>query len=263
MAWSRLRICFSGLEPWLQVDINSGRTVGFKVVLFDVDGTLYEQGPLRRAMLLRLVRGHLFRPREGWRTLQALSAYRHAQETLRKEGAGDVAAAQIARACERTAIDHEAMVECVERWMEREPLSMLPRFRREGLLEFLGVCRRNGVRLAVVSDYPAEAKLQALGIADWFELVLSAQSPDVGVFKPNPRGLMVALQRLGVPREQCIYVGDRLDVDVEAAKAAGIASVIVTRRAPSATDVHTTVTDFAQLHTLLFGRNERDRLAAA
>lgn len=231
--------------------------------MFDVDGTLYRQGPLRRAMLLRLVRRHLFRPSEGWRTLRALSAYRHAQESLRDEGACDVAAAQIARACERTNIDRGALVACVERWMEQEPLPILRRFRHPGVVEFLQACRDRGLRLAAVSDYPADAKLRALGLADFFELVLSAQSPEIGVFKPNPRGLLVALQRLGATREQCLYVGDRAEVDATAAAAAGIASVIVTSRAPIASDTHTTVTGYPQLHALLFGRREGHRPVAA
>ena len=244
------------------MDIRLPALDGLKVVLFDVDGTLYQQSPLRRAMLIRLLRSHLFRPHDGWRTLRALSAYRHAQEALRDEGACDVATAQIARACERTDLEPGALVACVERWMEQEPLSMLRRFRHPGVVEFLQACRDRGLRLAAVSDYPAQAKLEALGIADFFELVLSAQSPEIGVFKPNPRGLLVALQRLGVTREQCLYVGDRAEVDAAAAAAAGIASVIVTSRAPAA-DTHTTVTGYPQLHARLFGRGEARRLAAA
>jgi len=214
-------------------------------------------------MLVRLVRRHLLRPREGWRTVRALSAYRHAQETLRDEAAADVGAAQIARACERTNIDRAALVECVERWMEREPLPILHRFRHPGLIEFLNACRARGLRLAAVSDYPAEAKLRALSIAQYFELALSAQSPEIGVFKPNPRGLLVALHRLGVTREQSIYVGDRAEVDAAAAAAAGIPSIIVGSRAAGTSGACTTVSGYPQLQALLFGRPEVERPVAA
>jgi len=37
-------------------------------VVFDVDGTLYRQGSLRRAMALRLALAHLFRPVLGLST---------------------------------------------------------------------------------------------------------------------------------------------------------------------------------------------------
>ena len=228
---------------------------GLKVVVFDVDGTLYHQGPLRRAMLFRLMVSHLVRPLQGWRTIRVLSAYRHAQEALRVERAGDVGAAQIATAAERTGCDPLEVSRCVERWMEREPLPLLRRFRHSGLEDFLRACKAQGLRLAVLSDYPATAKLEALGVAGYFDLVLCAQSPEIGVFKPHPRGLLVALQRLGVAPDECLYVGDRAEVDAVAADAAGIPSVIVTRAAGRTPDspADGTVPGYPQLQALLFG----------
>ena len=58
--------------------------------------------------------------------------------------------------------------------------------------------RRRGTKLGALSDYPAVAKLEALGIADRFDVVLSAQDPRVHAFKPNPKGLLVALEALAV-----------------------------------------------------------------
>lgn len=223
---------------------------GLKVVVFDVDGTLYRQGPVRRAMLLRLVRSHLFRPALGWRTFRALSAYRSAQESLRADGA-NVATAQIRAASDRTGLSPEAVGACVERWMEQEPLQVLPHSIQPGLAEFLDACRARGLRLAALSDYPADRKLEALGIADRFELVMCAQSPEIGVFKPHPRGLQVILQRLGVRGQQCLYVGDRADVDAPAAAAAGMPCVIVNSR-PAAPATHRRVADYRELHGLLF-----------
>ena len=43
--------------------------------------------------------------------------------------------------------------------------------------------------------------------------------------KPNPDGLLLTAQKLGVPPEQCIYIGDQL-FDMEAAKAAGMTSCL-------------------------------------
>ena len=45
-----------------------------KAVIFDVDGTLYRQRPLRRAMAVRLVAGHLLHPIRGMRTARILAA---------------------------------------------------------------------------------------------------------------------------------------------------------------------------------------------
>jgi phosphoglycolate phosphatase/putative hydrolase of the HAD superfamily len=223
-----------------------------RVVVFDVDGTLYRQRPLRRAMASRLVRSHVLRPVEGWRTFRALSAYRRAQESLRAGGSGDAADRQIALACEQAGLDREAVVRVVERWMEREPLTILRRCIQPGLVSFLQTCRMRGLRLAALSDYPATDKLAALGIAEWFDLVLCAQAAEIGVFKPNPRGLLVALQKFGVNNEESLYVGDRADVDAAAAAAARMPCVILSGNAPGDTDTHHTVAGYTQLQDLLF-----------
>lgn len=229
--------------------------------MFDVDGTLYRQGPVRRAMFARLITSHAFHPLTGWRTLRALSAYRHAQEALRTEACCNVADAQIARTCDRTGLNRAEVVDVVERWMQQEPLSLLPQCRHEGLVEFLEACRRQGLKLAVLSDYPAAEKLRALGIADHFDVVLCAQSPEIGVFKPHPRGIQVALHRLGMRPEDCLYVGDRADVDGAAADAAGVQSVIVTSAPSRAADRYSVVSGYPELQAQLFGG--ANRLAAA
>jgi HAD superfamily hydrolase (TIGR01509 family) len=229
------------------------RTGRLKAVVFDVDGTLYRQAPLRRAMLLRLLRMALGRPLNGWRTFRTLSAYRRAQEALRGGASGDLAAAQIQAACERIKGDPVVVAECVERWMEQEPLAVLPRCAYAGVVEFLHACKARGWQLAALSDYPAAAKLRALGIAELFDVVLCAQEPEVGVFKPHPRGLLVALERLGVSRDECLYVGDRVDVDAPAAEAAGVRCVIITRNTAASSDGHETVSGYPQLRDLLFG----------
>ena len=56
---------------------------GLKAIIFDVDGTLYTQAPLRRAMALRLMRHALAHPVAGSEAVRALRAFRQAQEHLR------------------------------------------------------------------------------------------------------------------------------------------------------------------------------------
>ena len=111
--------------------------------------------------------------------------------------------------------------------MGRRPLNVLAAYRREGLLELLKAARRNGVRLAVFSDYPSTDKLRALGCEELFDSVLSAQDPAVRAFKPSPRGLEESLRRLGVKAEDALHVGDRPEVDGEAARRAGMKALIV------------------------------------
>ena len=200
-----------------------------RAIVVDVDGTLYRQGPVRRAMLWRLVRGYLAAPRAGVLTVRALQAYRRAQESLRARGEAtvDLAQAQLRLACETSGVSGPQVSDCVARWMEREPLDLLGRARRTGVVDFLRATKDRGLRLGVFSDYPATAKLEALGVAALFDVTVSAQDAEVGRFKPHPRGLEVTARRLGVDPRDVLYVGDRPETDAAAAAAAGMACAIL------------------------------------
>jgi phosphoglycolate phosphatase/putative hydrolase of the HAD superfamily len=223
-----------------------------RAIIFDVDGTLYDQRTLRLKMLATLVKAHALRPAEGWRTASVLKAYRRAQEDLRHSPHENPAARQAEIACAKTGSTPLFVQQCVERWMETEPLAFLPACIRPGLLGFLDACRGRGLRLAALSDYPAQSKLEALGIASAFELVLCAQSLEIGRFKPDPRGLLVTLDRLGVKPEDAMYVGDRPEVDAAAAAAAGVACAIVTR-ATARRGAFWTVRGYDELAARMFG----------
>jgi putative hydrolase of the HAD superfamily len=202
-----------------------------KAIVLDIDGTMYHQGMLRRAMVVHLLRSHVSNPVRGWRTARILQAYRSAQELLRTTAVvRAIAAAQLRLTGERTHVDREAVAACVAQWIEQEPLAKLRRCIRPGLVEFLRTGKARGLRLGALSDYPAGPKLEALGVSGLFDVALSAQDPEIDAFKPNPRGLFVALARLGAAPSESLYVGDRSDVDRETAEAAGVRCAIVGSR---------------------------------
>ncbi|MDQ6673843.1 MAG: HAD family hydrolase [Chloroflexota bacterium] len=234
-----------------------------KGIVFDLDGTLYDQDTLRRAMLLRLARAHAWRPLHGLRTLRVLSAYRKAQEHLRESTTlhsepVNLARAQIRLACERTQAEASFVEECVTRWMEQAPLPLMARSLHPGVLEFLHACKSRGLRLGVLSDYPADAKLEALGLAGFFEVVLAAQSAEVGAFKPHPRGLLMVMQRLQISASECLYVGDRAEVDAAVAVAAGVVCAIMTRGVDARkTRPWMQVAGYPRLHEIVLGEKHR------
>jgi putative hydrolase of the HAD superfamily len=214
----------SGVAPLIN-PLTPDRPV--RAVLFDLDGTLYDQSRMRRRMALELARFacvHPLRARSVW---PALAAYRRAQEKVRREAAPDAAARQFTVASQRCGISVGGLAPIVEEWMIARPLKHLAACRAEGLDALLTFLDGRGVKLGVLSDYPALRKLEALGIAGRFSLVLSAGDSEVGVFKPHPRGFLAACKRWGLRPEEVLCVGDRADVDAAGAAAAGMASVIV------------------------------------
>jgi len=184
-----------------------------KALIFDVDGTLYEQAPVRRAMLYRLLRANLTSPGRDFVTLRALYSYRKAHEELRSipPDSGEIASAQLRLASKACGVSPEIIASCVARWMEHEPLSLLAASMRKGTAELLQAAKQLGLRLAVCSDYPADRKLAAMGIAGFFDVVVTAQDPEVQRLKPDPRGLEVTIQRLAVRKNEAVYIGDRVD----------------------------------------------------
>jgi HAD superfamily hydrolase (TIGR01509 family) len=154
--------------------------------------------------------------------------------------------------CQLTGCDTDQVSDCVSTWFEREPLGLLHRFIRPGLVNFLASARQRGIKLAVLSDYPAEAKLTAMRLREYFDLVVSAQDDGIQCFKPNPAGLEFTLQKLGVNKDNAVYVGDRLSVDVEAARRAGVRAIIVGQRQTATNGrPYLMVRDFNQLKTVL------------
>ncbi len=219
-----------------------------RAVVFDVDGTLYRQGPVRRAMAGRLVRAYLPRPMEGLTTMRILSAYRRGQESLRDSStSGDMAQAQLQYACQATGASPAQVLGAVARWMEQAPLDLLATHAQPGMQTLVRSLRARGIKLGVLSDYPAEAKLAAMGVGGLFDAVLCAQEPAVGAFKPNPRGILVALERLGVAPGEALYVGDRAEVDAAAARAAGVACAILSGQQTAPDPGYLAVVSFAEL----------------
>lgn len=234
--------------------------VPVRAVVLDVDGTMYRQGPVRAAMLRRLVGAALVAPRSGVRALRVLRAYRTAQETIRHEARSVSASASLASLATRQ-LEHAARA-CgvspaeaaviVARWMEQAPLDLLAPNARAGLQGFVSRAAQRGLRIGVLSDYPADAKLRALGVREYVHVVRSAQDDDVQSFKPDPRGLLAVLRELGVSPSQAVYVGDREDVDGPTADSAGTRCALVTSRALPRPSSWRHVESFDALDRLLF-----------
>lgn len=196
-----------------------------EAVLFDLDGTLYDERRLRRTMVPRLVLGALLGG-GGARTLRVVQAYRRTREGLRGESFPDgpaLEAEHLVRAAALAGSTSTEVQSCVREWLERRPLRHLRRVAREGLTETLHGLRARGLRVGVFSDHPTEAKLEALGITALVDAQCSAGSLEVGALKPDPAGFLLLARELDVEPAACLVVGDRDDCDGEGARRAGMA----------------------------------------
>ncbi len=191
----------------------------FAAVVFDVDGTLYEQRPLRRRMAAELALHCALRP---WRLglLRRLQVFRRERERISERELEDAGRLQYELPAARLGVASERLRAEVEEWIERRPLRHLGGCRVAGVRRFFAHLRTHGVRIAVLSDYPAAAKLAALGLDA--EIVVCGADPGVGRLKPHPTGLRSVLRRLELPPGRCLLIGDRADRDGECARRAGV-----------------------------------------
>ena len=105
-----------------------------------------------------------------------------------------------------------------------EPTSWRP---RAGALELLRELRSRGLSTGVVSNFDRRLPriLAGLGLAAWLDaIVLPA---DAGAAKPDRRIFALALERLGIPASEALYLGDDAERDVAGASAAGLAAIDV------------------------------------
>jgi len=103
----------------------------------------------------------------------------------------------------------------------------LERQRREttlfpGAVELLKGLKESGIRAGIVSSKRGdtiEIIMDRYGVLDCLDLVIG--SHDVKNHKPHPEGLLWAVQRLELEKEDILFCGDTV-IDAETAKNAGI-----------------------------------------
>jgi putative hydrolase of the HAD superfamily len=93
----------------------------------------------------------------------------------------------------------------------------------------LAALRRAGLRLVVASNWDCslERTLAATGLRSLVDAVVT--SAEVGAAKPDPAVLNAALEAAGCGPGDAVCVGDSLDTDVAAARAAGVPAILLVR----------------------------------
>ena len=180
----------------------------FPIVLFDLDGTLVDSGPIILASMQHAARTVLGReiPADELGTtiggqgivaqMQALDAD-HADELLEvyKE-------------------HNDGLHETLEAFDEL--LALLPRLKAEGRKLGIVTAKRHRTVALALDRFPA--------LEDEFDVVVAHEDTDRQ--KPDPDPVLVAVERLGGEPSQAAYVGDS-PFDIRAAKAAGAFAVAV------------------------------------
>lgn len=208
---------------------NPVRLYNIKGILFDVDGTLYHQAPLRAIMIFLLFLMNITSPKELIKKIRVIYKYRKAQEILRSsdQGLKDCSKRQIDLAAKITGESSADISKIITEWFINRPLPYLRFCRRKGVDSFVDLLHKKGFKLGVFSDYPAEEKLNAMGIKKYFSTIVSGSDTEVTGFKPNTNGFTISAGRMGLDPSEVLYIGDRAGVDGAGATEAGMPVVIL------------------------------------
>lgn len=196
-----------------------------RLVAFDVDGTLYRQNPLRlkmaRDMLLHTIMKFDFD------VMRVVGVYRRIRERLADEEVSDFDHRLIADTARLTSRSPNQVIAIVSEWIAERPVPYLRDCLYSGVAQLFDGLRRDGKTIGILSDYPATAKLAALGLAA--DHVIAA--PDVGVLKPHPKGLQSLMSAAGATAGETVYIGDRAERDGRAGERAGVRTLILSSKA--------------------------------
>ncbi|RNI25591.1 HAD family hydrolase [Rufibacter latericius] len=197
-----------------------------KAVIFDVDGTLYNQSRLRKKMLFSLMRHYALKP---WQLKDMLILHHFRAEREKKSGAtGDLENAQYAWCASKGNFPIDRIKKVVQFWMFQFPNKYLPGCVYPGVKAFFEALQKKGIKIGIYSDYEAVEKLKAMNLNA--DVVVSSTSKLVDQLKPNPKGLLYIMAQLGVSPDECLFIGDRQELDGECAIRAGMPYLIVDKK---------------------------------
>mgnify|MGYP002623746114 CR=1 FL=1 len=183
----------------------------FKAVIFDFDGTLYDNTGIGPALLLSnpIRLPFLLAERDTRKRLKGRDF--ESPENFRRDFYG--------RAAKKAGTKQETFA----RWYEERYLRRMARVLRQKrfsprpqILEVFQALSQRGKKIALYSDY-ASIKERALSCGVPKEALDLCQgfysSDDFGCLKPAPRAYLQIAANLGARPKDCLVVGDRDDTD--------------------------------------------------
>lgn len=194
-------------------------------IIFDVDGTLYEQKAVRLEMAMQLFRFYLLHP---WRIreLWGLALFRKIREN--RQFLAVPMPEQIATVSKKIGLPAKRLQCTIQKWMFEKPLPLIAKHAYQPVLTFLHRMQAEGKRIIIYSDYAPEEKLQVLGIVP--DAVFFPGKAGINTLKPSKESMQSILRAVSLPAEQLLFLGDREEKDGESARMVGIPFFLVSRK---------------------------------
>jgi len=184
-----------------------------KIIIFDLDGTLYKSPEIAKHFADAAY--HTLSKFKNIEVEEAQRLLEEKREELKKEYGSPVP----------YTLTLKTFGLPIERWHEENVAYFDPRdyLKKDEKLKQSLVKLKEHYRLAILTNnnmIQTERILEALGLEDLFEKIFTYNS--FKLLKPNPQFFQRAAEDMGVEPEECCFVGDRYNVDLNPAQGLGM-----------------------------------------
>ena len=189
--------------------MKSSPGVRMRAAIFDLDGTLVDSMPFVVEAFIHAVEPFRARPLE----VEVLAQLGGPLEACLRNLLGPLAKESLGPAMER-----------LLRYEHGQEQKLMP---FAGARELLALLRSRGVKLGIWTGrdrWSAERVLEVHGLAGFFGAVVCGD--DLPTYKPDPAGLLRAIELVGSRAEETVFMGDA-DADVLGGHAAGVHTIFV------------------------------------
>jgi len=192
-------------------------------VIFDVDGTLYDQRRLRIMMLLEISKS-FFQKRLAIRDIKIINCFRKNRESLALKEEINISSRQLLDVANALSIDPNIVAGIIDEWIYQRPLKYMQVCRFSQVNSFFRALRIYGIKIGIFSDYPVQEKLSALELQA--DAICYSLEPGLDKLKPQSIGLQTIVNRLNLDISECIFIGDRDSRDGECARRLSIRFIL-------------------------------------
>ncbi len=220
-----------------------------KGVAFDIDGTLYRTWKLNVRMSIYFLRHSFFFLKYG-----LVRNIMHRTDAI--PNFVQVQSEHMARKLKTTPEEAKARLDkIVYKGLEKYFNKIKP---CKGSVEFIRRLKESGYKIALLSDFPPEQKGEIWGIKKNCDVVLGTEQ--IGALKPSKKPFELLSEKLGLPVERILYVGNSHSYDVETPASMGMKTAwfipaIKGRLGCRSKTADITFWDYSQLERKLFGKN--------
>lgn len=187
-----------------------------KAVAFDIDGTLYPSWRLYPKIIFHFFRNCIFYLHYGIirKKLRRIDVQNDFYKTQ-----AEYMAERIKQSAEES---HSKIVEVCYDGIGKYFKAIKP---YDHIEETFRVFHEAGLKLGILSDFPPEQKGDIWGCASFADVCISSE--ETGALKPNSKPFEVLAEKLNVPAEEVLYVGNNHEYDIIGAKKAGMQAALI------------------------------------